>query len=498
VIFKRRYWYIPTEEGKSHQKVQAAKLQFNSKRKMDIQELTIARFHDALRAGRTTCEAITAAYLQRISTYDPILNAIICVNEKALHTARQKDIKTADMMGKGQKFPPLHGVPIILKDTYGTRDMPTTVGSRALETLRTKDDAFVVKKLRAAGAIILAKANPHELSMQGITVSSMRGQTRNPYDLGRTPGGSSGGTAAALAANLSLAGCGGDTMNSLRSPASACSIVGFRPTAGQVSRSGTVGVAPTQDAIGPMARTVQDVRVLFEVMRGEDPTDEITLSAPAAAGTEDDGTTTQKRRYRVGILDTYFGQENDIYDDDPEKTRREITTVNKTILDALQRAHEDGLVDLIHISLPDDCEVSSLLESADVQSYELRETMNTFLQSDFVQYTPHKTLECISQDNKFLRAAMPAAFFNTLQPETFNTSSPEYRKRLDRIAKLKETLQEDCFRRFELDALAYPHQRIFVKIVGPMNNQPGRNGILAALTGRPAVCIPGEYYVLGK
>ncbi|KAL1967434.1 hypothetical protein VTN77DRAFT_3219 [Rasamsonia byssochlamydoides] len=461
---------------------------------MDIRELTISRFHDALRAGQTTCHAVTAAYLRRILTYDPILKAIIRVNKDALETARQKDVETAALLARNEKkFPLLHGVPVILKDTYGTKDIPTTAGCRALQTLQTKDDAFVVQKLRAAGAIILAKANPHELSMQGITVSSLGGQTRNPYDLGRTPGGSSGGTAAALAANLGLGGCGGDTMNSLRSPASACSIVGFRPTAGQVSRSGTVPVAPTQDAVGPMARTVQDVRILFEAMRGEDPADPITLSPERDATVTTTQSQTQGRRYRVGVLDTYFGQETSV-EHQQNDTAKEISTVNKTVLNALEKGHQHGLVELVHVSLPEDCDVVALLASTDVQPYEFREAINSFLQSDFIQHTPHRTLESISQQegDNILREALPPSFFETLQSDVFNTSSPEYRTRLARIAKLKDSLS-DCFRQFDLDALAYPHQRILVKKVGPMNNQPGRNGILAALTGRPAICIPAGY-----
>lgn len=455
---------------------------------MNICELTIARFHDALRAGQTTCHAVTAAYLRRISAYDPVLKSIIRVNGNALDVARQKDVETAALLARkdGRKLPPLHGVPLILKDTYGTRDMPTTAGCRALVTLQTKDDAFVVRRLRAAGAIILAKANLHELSMQGITVSSLGGQTRNPYDLSRTPGGSSGGTAAALAANLGLGGCGGDTMNSLRSPASACAIVGFRPTAGQVSRSGTVPVAPTQDNVGPMARTVQDVRVLFEVMRGEDPGDPITLSA------ERDAAVSTRRKYRIGVLDTYFGQESG-----SDSDKAEISTVNQTILRALEKGREHGLVELVHVSLPAECDVAPLLASTDVQSYEFRDAINAFLQSDFIQDTPHKTLESIAKhegEGGYLREAMSPVFFKALlQSDTFNTSSPEYAVRLRRIAALKETLAE-CFRRFGLDALAYPHQRVLVSRIGPMNNQPGRNGILAALTGRPAICIPGEYH----
>jgi Asp-tRNA(Asn)/Glu-tRNA(Gln) amidotransferase A subunit family amidase len=458
---------------------------------MAVRELTIARFHDALRAGQITCLSLTASYLERIGTYNAQLRAVLHVNADALESARQKDIETARLLAAGTTaLPALHGVPIIVKDTYGTADMPTTAGCKALETLGMKRDAFVVQKMREAGAIILAKANLHELSMQGITVSSLGGQTLNPYDLTRTPGGSSGGTASALAANLALVGCGGDTMNSLRSPASACSIVGFRPSMGQISRAGVVPVALTQDALGPMARTVGDVRVLFEAMRGEDPDDPVTLSAERNSEAASSSVSRQ-RSFRIGVLDTYFGTPGD--SPDGEDLSDEISTVNETIRSALARGEQHSIAELVHVSLPDDYEVGALLASADVQPFEFRDTMNHFLQDPkYIAYTPHATLESIAQaEGQYLREALSPPFFQTLQSDVFNTTQPAYRSRLARIAALKETLNE-LYRTFELDVLAFPHQRFFVRKVGSKNNQPGRNGILGALTGRPAICIPGE------
>src|SRR5438046_2493267 len=141
---------------------------------------------------------------------------------------------------------PLHCIPVILKDNYDTADMPTTGGSLTLAESIPPRDAFVVKRLRAAGAIILAKANLTELARGGTTVSSLGGQTRNPYDLTRTPGGSSGGTAAAIAANFAVLGTGSDTGQSIRSPASALSLVGIRPTRGLISRDGIIPLSSTQ------------------------------------------------------------------------------------------------------------------------------------------------------------------------------------------------------------------------------------------------------------
>ena len=172
--------------------------------------------------------------------------------------------------------PPLHCIPIILKDNFDTADMPTTGGSVRWRKSVPPDDAFVVKRFRDAGAIIVAKANLTELALTGTTVSSLGGQTRNPYDLTRTAGGSSGGTGAAIAANFAVLGTGSDTGQSIRSPASATSLVGLRPTRGLISRDGIMPFSSTQDEIGPMTRTVEDAARMLEVMAGYDAADPIT------------------------------------------------------------------------------------------------------------------------------------------------------------------------------------------------------------------------------
>ncbi len=197
--------------------------------------------------GALTCRALVQGYLARIEAYDkrgPALTALITVNPQALATAEAMD---AAYRQDRAKVGPLHCVPVVLKDNFDTADMPTTGGSRALAGSQPSRDAFTVKKLRDAGALILAKANLQELAMGGHTVSSLGGQTRNPYDLTRTPGGSSGGTGAAIAAGFALVGTGSDTGQSIRSPASANNLVGLRPTRGLVSRGGIIPVSATQD-----------------------------------------------------------------------------------------------------------------------------------------------------------------------------------------------------------------------------------------------------------
>jgi Asp-tRNA(Asn)/Glu-tRNA(Gln) amidotransferase A subunit family amidase len=241
-----------------------------------FQEATIAGIHDAFAAGQLTCAQLTKLYLARIDAYDrrgPSLHAIIRVNPRAMETATEMDRQyAASRSGVG----PLHCIPIILKDNFDTSDMPTTAGNIAMKNSLPPADAFAVQKIRKAGALILAKANMSEFARGGMSVSSLGGQVLNPYDLTRTPGGSSGGTGAAIAANFAVIGTGSDTGQSIRSPASANNLVGIRPTRGLISRSGIVPNSLTQDEIGPIARTVTDAALLLDVMAGYDPADPIT------------------------------------------------------------------------------------------------------------------------------------------------------------------------------------------------------------------------------
>ena len=204
-----------------------------------IEEATIAQVHQRMQDGTMTCRKLAEAYFARIEAYDqrgPKLNAVVCLNPKALAEADALDQKFA----AGGLSGPLHGIAVLLKDNVDTDDMPTTGGSLSLQGFTPQDDAFITRKFREAGALILAKVNLHEFAIWGETVSSILGQTLNPYDLTRTPGGSSGGTGAAIAANFGMVGIGTDTINSIRSPASANNLVGIRPIVGLVSRDGII------------------------------------------------------------------------------------------------------------------------------------------------------------------------------------------------------------------------------------------------------------------
>lgn len=231
-------------------------------------EASIEDIHAGLVSGSLTCEQVVSGYLARIAAYDrqgPALQSVIATNPAALDDARALDAAAAAPLR------PLHCVPLLLKDNVDAGGLPTTGGARVLASARPPDDAFVVSRLRAAGAIVLGKANMDEFAFGFTGSSSLGGQVRNPYDLTRGPGGSSSGTGASVAASLALAGLGTDTGGSIRVPSSAQGLVGIRPSLRLLSQDGILPLAHFQDTVGPMCRTVQDCAALLAVMVGYDP-----------------------------------------------------------------------------------------------------------------------------------------------------------------------------------------------------------------------------------
>ncbi|HVP89992.1 MAG TPA: amidase [Terriglobales bacterium] len=249
-----------------------------------LEEKTIAELQEMMASGAATSEGLVSLYLKRIDEIDrggPGLNSVIQTNPDALAIARGLDRERREKGPRG----PLHGVPVVIKDNIDTADgMETTAGSLALLGSKPARDAFVAGRLRAAGAVIIAKTNLSEWanfrsSRSTSGWSGRGGQTRNPYALDRNPSGSSSGTAAAVSANLAAAGVGTETDGSIVSPSSCCGLVGIKPTVGLVSRSGIVPIAHSQDTAGPMARTVADAATLLGAMTGVDPADAATAAS---------------------------------------------------------------------------------------------------------------------------------------------------------------------------------------------------------------------------
>src|SRR5262245_15862129 len=245
-----------------------------------VEEATIAQIHDALKAGRATCRGVVEQYLRRIETYDkngPAINAIIPTNPEALTLADDLDRRAA----QGGFAGPLHCVPTIVKDNFETIGLQSANGSLALSGFISNKDAFQVKRIKEAGAIVLAKSNMAEWAFTPYeTLSSiLPGYTKNPYALDRVTAGSSGGTAASVAASFGAVGLGSDTGNSIRGPSSHQALAGIRSTMGLTSRAGVMPLNLLADIAGPMARTVADAVAVFQVIVGEDPDDPVTAAA---------------------------------------------------------------------------------------------------------------------------------------------------------------------------------------------------------------------------
>ena len=279
----------------------------------DFTEATIADLHDRMHRGEVTSEQLVGWYLDRIEAIDqggPALRSILEVNPDALLTARALDEEWRESGPRG----PLHGIPVVLKANIDTADrMQTTAGSLALAGHRPATDAFLVSRLRDAGAVILAKANLSEWANFRSTRSSsgwssVGGQTKNPYASGRNPCGSSSGSAVAVAANLTMVAVGTETDGSVVCPSGINGIVGIKPTLGLVSRSGIIPIAHSQDTAGPMARSVRDAAILLAAMTGtdaDDPASADLAATPAnyTANLAADGLNGK----RVGIIRSYYG-----------------------------------------------------------------------------------------------------------------------------------------------------------------------------------------------
>jgi len=305
-----------------------------------VVEATISDIHAALENGSTTCVAIVSSYLARIAAYDHSMNvgAITETNPAAVARAREID----EALAAGESLGPLYCAPILVKDNFDTHDLPTTGGSAALAGSIPPDDAFMVRKLRQADAVVIAKTNMAEWAFSPRqTVSSSYGVTANVYALDRVPAGSSGGTASGVAASFGVAGLGSDTGNSIRGPSSHLALFGIRSTIGLTSRDGVIPLAFDRDIAGPMTRTVEDGARVFDVVAGYDPNDPYT---ELGRGKREEDYTSFLREgalssARIGVLRALVDTE----DADPE-----VTSVFEQAVDDLRAAGAE-IVDPVHV-----------------------------------------------------------------------------------------------------------------------------------------------------
>jgi amidase len=440
----------------------------------EVHEQSIEGLQAAQTAGRVTSRGLVESYLARIQAYDqagPRLNAIVLINPRAREEADALDRERAKQGPRG----PLHGIPVLIKDNYDTADMPTSGGALGLATLQPAADAFQVRKLREAGAVILGKTTMHELAAGITNISSLTSQTRNPYDPSRVPGGSSGGTGAAIGASFAAAGMGSDTCGSIRIPAANQNLVGLRGTHGLSSRAGVMPLSSTQDIAGPLARTVTDLAIMLDATVGPDPADPITRDAAAhiPRSYREALAPGALKGARIGVLRALWGTA-------PED--EEVAAVVRKALDGLKAQGAD----VVDVSVPG---LDDLLRDSSVIADEFKFDLMAYLAAQ--PNAPVKSLGEILERGLH-HEALDATFRLRNSPET--RDSERYRqalvKRRASRAAVLATLEEQ-----RLDALAYPVMRRKPVAVG--DPQAGSNCQLSATTGLPAIAMPAGFTVDG-
>ena len=435
-----------------------------------LKDATVESINAAFDAGALTSEKLVALYLARIGAYEnrgPTINAFINIHPDPLSVARALDRERQTLGARS----PLHGIPVVLKDNFNTSDLPTTGASLALKDVFPAREAFVVERLRAAGAIILGKTNLTEM-VSSVLDSSLGGRTSNPWDLTRTPGESSSGTGAALAADFALLGTGSDNGQSVRSPASAVGVVGMKPTIGLVSCAGVLPSSLSHNACGPMARSVADLAYLLDVMAGFDPGDFMTrLSLGQIPETYTSYLDSNGLRgARLGVLVELLG-------DQPEHAE-----VNRVFKAATVRLESLGAT-VFPIRIPNMNDYRGI----GTDRYEAWDLLNAWF-GELGPTSPFRDMEDFLERGTYDPGIVPR--LRERQAHAGPEHLEEYQRRLLKMHEFRKLLV-GVMDQYSLDALVYPLQQILVAPHGESN--AGRNGFLASMGMLPAIDVPAGY-----
>ncbi len=449
----------------------------------DYSEVSISELHDQLRRGELRSEQLVGWYIDRIETIDRIefgTNAIIEINPDAMRIARALDEEWQVSGPRG----PMHGIPVILKANIDTGDqMATSAGSLALADHAPGSDAFFVKRLRAAGAVILAKANLSEWANFRSTRSSsgwssIGGQTRNPYDLRRSPCGSSSGSAVAVAANLTVVAIGTETDGSVICPAGINGIVGIKPTLGLVSRSGIIPIAHSQDTAGPMARSVRDAAILLSAMTGTDSDDAATANAQVHRDYAANLTADGLHGKRIGVIRSYYGAgSNPHVDALLESSIAAMQELGAIIVDDLQFDAKEMY----------DAEYEVLL-------YEFRADLNAYLEKSAA---PIQSLADLIEFNTANSDTVMPDFGQDIFIDA-ETKGPltdaAYIEALETSKRIAQSGINDLIDEHQLDALIAPSNGP-AWMIDPVNGDSFGIGSssLAAVSGYPSITVPAGY-----
>ncbi|WP_229599459.1 amidase [Runella rosea] len=451
---------------------------------INVEELTITQIHAAYKKGTFTSQQLVAAYLERIKQLNSQINAITTLNPQAIAIAKALD----EEYKRTKVLRPLHGIPIIVKDNINTKGLATTAGALALKDFVPDADAFVIDKLVKGGAIIIAKSNMAEWAFTPWhSFSSTHGATLNPYNLEHVPAGSSGGTGASVAANFATIGLGTDTGNSIRGPASHCSLVGFRTTLGLISRADIVPLNFRNDVVGPMCRSVEDATRVLEIMTGYDPNDPITKYSEGKS----------PKNYRQflqknGLKGARIGIMRELCENTPTASALSGSTgmADPEVKALFEKAISDmkamGAVIIDPFTVSD---FSNLRK--DVVCFDFRGDLEAYL-AKYVKNDTIKTLEDIVRIGSKSKSAEARVKANLVVQ---NPNCPDVYTSPRRIAFRKAI--EDKMEELKLDAVIYPTWNNKPAKINTYNEELKRveyygdnSQIIAPHTGKPAFTIP--------
>ncbi|MFL0556986.1 amidase family protein [Paenibacillus barengoltzii] len=439
-----------------------------------LPEATISELQLAMEQGKITSKQLVQMYLDRIDKYDDqgiSLQAVLSVNPDALSIAEALDQERAEKGPRG----PLHGIPILVKDNFDTADMPTTAGCLCLKESIPSQDADQIAKLKEAGAIILGKTNLHEFAFGITTSSSLGGQTKNPYALDHYPGGSSGGTGAAIAANFAAAGLGTDTGGSIRIPSSFNSLVGIRPTIGLSSRDGIIPLALTQDVGGPIARTVEDAAILLDATVGYDPDDIATAYSVGRipASYTDFLDVNGLKGARIGVATELFPENND-----QEKA------VTGVVSNAVKELEALGAT-VVNIKIPN---LEEIMKYPSLSGYEFKFQLNDYLE-ELGDKAPYHSLAEIIASGEYDKSQEQSMKAREAR-ETLDTQ--EYKDIVLKRTSLTRDSLLKVMADYKLDAIVYPTSTQPPALIGE-GQSSGNNNRLSPFSGFPAITVPAGF-----
>lgn len=433
-------------------------------------EASLTELQQALTQGELSSQILVQRYLDRIAAYDqqgPALNAILRINPAAVERAKLLDAERATQGPRG----PLHGIPLIIKDNFNTADMPTSSGSVALAGFIPAEDAFHVRQLRAAGAIILAKANMDEFARGIIGLSSLGGQTKNPYDLSRTPGGSSAGTAAAVAASFAAAGLGTDTCSSIRLPAAFNNLAGLRPTKDLTSNRGLVPLVDLLDVAGPLARSTMDVALIMDAIVGQKPGAGETPGAKSLPRFSSQLNTQKLSSLRLGKLASLYGPDQQ-------------SAVNVVMQESEASLVKRG-VEIVEI---DSSWLDALYKEYNIQpTFQFKTEMEAYLKAN--PGTGFTSIESLAERGLYHqfhdKRGLSFASFSK------ETASPELSQSRAQWQGIFRHIIKTLLERHELDAFIYPTATLTPVKLG--EQQAGSNCLLSAVSGAPSITLPAGF-----